>query len=136
MNLPQDFLKKWLFYTNEEKVSKDTIEEEYDSYAKELKWSLIKNKIEQDHGLKVENKDVIDKTKSMIRQQFGGALTEEMEKSLDTLAQNYLQGEDGQNYMKVFNQIRSEKIFQLIKEKITIVPKKVKAEEFSKIVQQ
>lgn len=135
MELPNEFLKKWLYHSNEGKVTKDDIEKEFDSYVKELKWTLIKNKIAEDNGIKVEHEDVIERTKDIIRQQFGGQnITPEIEQNLDSFANNYLQAQEGENYMKVYNQTRSEKIFNMIKENITVSRKNVKPDEFQKIV--
>ena len=57
-----------------------------------------------------------------------------MNEQLDAFADNYLKGNEGQNYLQVFNQVRSEKILKLIKEKIKIVKKEVNLEQFKKEV--
>ena len=50
------------------------------------------------------------------------------------LADNYLQNENGQNFMKLYNQLRTEKILKLIREKISVQEKKVSVDEFKKII--
>ena len=132
-SMPDQFLKKWLLETNEELTDQD-IEKEYESYARELKWNLIKNKIAKDNEVKVEHEEVIETTKNMIRSQFGQAATSpQIEENLDSFADNYLKGEEGNNYMKVYNQVQADKIFDLIKEKITISEKNVNIEQFKKL---
>lgn len=133
IDLPDEFLKRWLFVSNEGKVSREDIEKEYDYYLKELKWNLIKNRIAEDNGIKVENEEVISKTKEMILQQFGGmSLGEEMEETMNKIADNYLKQEKGKNYMKIYDQVFVEKTIQLIMEKVSIEEKKVGVEEFKK----
>lgn len=132
MNLPKDFLKKWLLASNEGKLTQEDIDKDFDLYIKDLKWSLIRNKIADDHEVKVEHEDVMSKAKDMIRQQLGGMVNPAMEAQLDTFADNYLKGEDGQNYMRVFNEARAEKVFEVIKEKVKIKEKEVTVEEFQK----
>jgi len=132
-SMPDQFLKKWLLETNEELTDED-IEKEYESYARELKWNLIKNKIAKDNEVKVEHEEVIETTKNMIRSQFGQAATSpQIEENLDSFADNYLKAEEGNNYMKVYNQVQADKIFDLIKEKITISEKNVNIEQFKKL---
>jgi len=130
IELPDEFLKEWLLLTNE-KLTKEDIEKEYDLYAADLRWNLITNKISEEHKVEVNQEEVIEQTKDMMRQQFGGgALPEQIESSMDTFADNYLKGENGNNYMRMYNQIMSDKIFDLIKGSAKISSKKVKLEEF------
>lgn len=134
IELPNEFLKKWLFITNEGKISEEQIEKEYDQYAGELKWSLIKNKIADENNIKVENDEILGKTKEMISQQFGNiAITEELQESFDKIADNYLKQDKGKNYMKMFEQVFFDKVLSLIKEKVSFQDKKITVEEFKEI---
>jgi len=133
IEFPDNFLKKWLLISNEGKISEEQIEKEYDLYLQELKWSLIRNKIGEDNDVKVENDDVLSKTKEMIHQQFGHMpLTDELNATLDKIAENYLQQEKGKNYMRMFEQVFFQKVMDLIKTKAKIQEKKVSVEEFKK----
>ncbi len=135
MELPDEFLKKWLLTSNEGKVTAEDIEKEYDAYVKDLKWSLIKNKIGEDESIKVEHEDVKEKTREIIRMQFAqSGLGAQFESNIDAFVDNYLQGENGNNYYKVFNEAQAEKIMGVIKDKITITNKKVDLEKFKKLV--
>ncbi len=135
MDIPQDFYKKWILKT-QENVSADELEKDFEHYVRDLKWNLIKNKIADDNELKVEHTDVIEKTKSLFREQFGGAMNEEMEKNLDVFANNYLNQNNGENYYNLYNQARTEKIMSFLKEKVKSTEKKVSRAEFEKKVQE
>ncbi|WP_421764476.1 trigger factor [Ekhidna sp.] len=133
INLPDEFLKKWLVRTNEN-ITPELMELEYDSYAKELKWSLIRNQIVKNQEIKVEHEDVIAEAKELIKKQFAGSgIGNQMDDQLDTFANNYLQGENGENYMKVFNQVQSQKVLDHIKEEVTVKEKTVSLDEFRKL---
>lgn len=135
IEIPTEFLKKWLLASNEGKVTIEDIEKEIDQYIESLKWDLIRNKVAEDNEIKVENEEIVDRAKSMILQQFGGAgMAEQLKDHMDAFADNYLKAENGQNYMKVFNEVRDQKILAFIKESITLKDKKVDIEEFKKIV--
>ncbi|MFL5730467.1 MAG: trigger factor [Cytophagaceae bacterium] len=134
IDLPNEFLKKWLYITNEGKVTEEQIEKEYDQYVSELKWSLIKNKIADDNNIKVENEEILAKTKEMMAQQFGNiTITEELQDSFNKIADNYLKQENGKNYMKMFEQVFFEKVLSLIREKISFQDKKISVEEFKEL---
>lgn len=137
IEVPDTFLKRWIKVTNEDKVTEEDIEREYPDYVNSMKWDLIKNKITEDHEVKVEHADVIDRTKSMILQQLGGSgMSEQLREHMDAFADNYLKAEKGENYMKVYGEVRDEKLMDLIKEKISIIEKKVSLEEFKKIAEK
>ena len=134
LDLPDTFLKRWLLLSNQGKLSEEALEKEYGPYSDEMKWSIISNKIAEDHEVKVEHEDVVAKAKELITAQLASSgLNQEWGDQLDTFADNYLKGEEGQNYMKVFNQLRGEKVFEVIKEHIGIKEKGVSVEEFREI---
>lgn len=135
INIPSDFYKKWLL-KSQNNLSKDQLEKDFEHYVRDLKWSLIKNKIADDNEVKVEQEDVIEKTKKLFREQFGGSLNEEMESNLEAFANNYLNQNNGENYYYIFNQARTEKLMAAIKEKIKIAEKEVTRTEFEKKVQE
>lgn len=132
IDLPDEFLKKWLLKANEN-LTEDLLDLEYGSYAKELRWSLIRNKILKDQDIKVEHEDVTNEAKELIKRQFAGSGLPEMNDQLDTFANNYLQGENGENYMKVFNQVQSAKVLGHIRNEATIKDKQVSLDEFRKL---
>ena len=73
----------------------------------------------------------------MIISQFGGqAFAAQISDKLDGIADNYLQNDNGQNFMKLYNQLRAEKILKYIRENITVKEKKVTLDEFKKIVEE
>lgn len=132
LNIPEGFYKKWILATNQE-LKEEDVEKDFEHYVRDLKWTLIKNRIGEDNDLKVEYKDTVDYTKKMFQTQFGGMeLNEEMEKHMDVMANNYLQQNNGENYMNVTNQLRTEKIIEVLKQKAEISVKKVTRDEFTK----
>ena len=133
INTPDNFLKEWLLLRNAGKVTKEQIEEEFDLYLKDLKWSLIRNKIAKDQDIKVEQQEIIDKTKVILAEQFGGpGVLAQLGDKLDEFVRTYLEGNEGQNYQNVVNQVLSDKVYEYIKNNITINTKKISLDEFRK----
>lgn len=131
IEIPDDFLKRWLLVKYEGEVTEEQVEEEFESYIKELKWSLISNRISEEKEVKVENEDVKAKAREIIENQLGqSGLLQQLGDNLDLFVDNYLKGDNGNNYMTVFNQARSEKIFEKIRENITIEEQEVTVDEF------
>lgn len=135
IEVPSEFLKKWLLVSNEGKITQEDIDREFDEYVRSLKWDLLRNKISEENKVNVENAEVVDRAKMMILSQLGGAgAAEQLKDHMDAFADNYLKAENGQNYMKLYNEVREEKLMNLIQGKITLSEKKVNLDEFKKAV--
>ena len=133
IELPDNFLKKWLKKTNDE-MTDEVLEKEYEAYAKELRWLLIRNQVVKNQDLKVENEEVLNEAKNLIRQQFASSgIGDGMEDQMDSFATNYLQGENGDNYMKVYNQVQNAKAMDHIVSEITLKDKEISLEAFRKL---
>ena len=132
VEIPEDFFKKWILATHRD-LNEQDLEKDFEHYLRDLKWTLIKNRVADDHDLKIENDDLINYTKKMYKAQFGGIdLNEEMDKNLEIMANNYLQQKNGENYMNIYNQLRAEKILDILKQKAEISVKKVTRDDFNK----
>lgn len=133
IELPENFLKRSL-KANEEKITDEVLEKEFDKYAEQLKWDLIKGNLLKDTELKVENVDV---KKAAIKKMIGDMpVPDSMAEQLDQMANNYLSQNNGQNYRDVYEELQEEKLFDKLKEDITISEKKVALEDFSKIAEK
>jgi len=137
INLPDDFLKTWLKSSGQGEVTDEVLEKEFEDYKRGLKWDLVKNRIAEDNKITVEADEVRARAKDLIISQFGGqAFASQISDKLDGIADNYLQNENGQNFMKIYNQLRAEKILKHIRDNITVQEKKVTLDEFKKIVEE
>lgn len=133
--LPDEFLKEWLKLTGEGKVTDADIENEYSIYADQLRWNLISGQVAKDNEIKPEHDDIKEATRKMIEAQFMGSGMGQFADQMDSFVENYLQGENGQNYMKMAEQVQGDKVIEYIKEKISITNKKVSLDKFKDIVQ-
>ncbi len=136
INMPDDFLKNWLKLTSEGKITDQVLDVEFNQYKDSLKWDLIQNRIAEDNKIAVEAEEVKDKAKEMIMGQFGGhAFAAQLGDKLDAIADNYLSGKDGKNFMTIYNQLRREKIMKAIREKIALDEKPISLQEFNKVIE-
>jgi trigger factor len=140
VEMPETFLKKWIMNSSGGQLDEETLQKEFGVYKESLKWDLIKNKIAEENQISVESNEVKIRAKSQILEQFGGnpALVEQLGERFDGIVENYLQGQDGkgEQFMKLYNQLRAEKIMRVIREKITVSEKPVSLQEFEKLVAQ
>ncbi|TXE12419.1 trigger factor [Algoriphagus aquimarinus] len=135
VDLPEAFLKEWLLIANQGKVSEADVEKEFPIYARQLTWSLISNEIATKNEVKAEHEEVIEKTKQMVREQFASSgLGAQMEDSMDMFVDNYLKGEEGQNYMNMLTSIQNEKVLAFALDKISVKEKDISIDEFKELL--
>ena len=136
ISLPEEFLKDWLKITDQN-ITEEDIEREFNGYIEGPKWDLIQNKVATDHNIQVDYDAVRERTKAMFIEQFGGKeASASIMESLDQIADNYLQNDNGKQFRAMYDNLRKEKIMDFIKGKVTISDKKVSEDEFSKIVKE
>lgn len=136
IELPEDFLKDWLYVINEGKISKEEIATQFPSFESSLKWDLIKNFVAKQADIKVEHEEVLAKAKNLVAAQFGLAdsqLDGEMAKLVDQFANNVLQRDNGKEYRRFFEEAFGEKVLEYIISKIKLKEKSVDPEEFRKM---
>ncbi|EAZ80713.1 trigger factor [Algoriphagus machipongonensis] len=137
VDLPEEFLKEWLIRANEGKVSSEEVEKEFPMYAKQLTWSLISNQLATENKIQAEHEDVIAKTKEMIKEQFASSgLGSQMEDSMDMFVDNYLKGEDGQNYMNMLTSVQNDKVLAYVQETVDLKEKEITIDEFKELLEK
>ena len=140
INLPDEFLKEWLKLSSEDKITDEDLEQEYDIYAKRLRWSLISAELAKKNEIKPEHEEIRATAKTMISTRLAGSGLDMLAGNLptdrmDSFVDNYLQGENGQNYMKIAEHAHQIKIIDFIKEQISIEEKVVNVETFEKMIE-
>ncbi len=70
-DLPAEFLKKWLKSSNEE-MTDEKVEEGFEDFISDLKWTLLRGKIAKAHELEVTEKEIIESVSNSVRGYFGG----------------------------------------------------------------
>ncbi len=119
--LPEDFLKRWLVYNSEGKLSKEAVEAEYDTkYANSIKWQMIEAELlKNNEDLKVTDKEVRDRMKSYLFANFGmGQLDEEMSKRMDGIVDTMLENKDERT--RLHNELFEKKLAAHFKAEMTL----------------
>lgn len=137
IDLPDEFLKRWLEFANEGKFTKEQIEEEYPEFIKEMKWSLIQNRILKDKKVEITKEDILGEARrevqNMLMRMGGGMQVPEAQ--MDNMAESFLLAEDGKHYQQIATQAMRSRSMQAIRESVTLKDKVVSEEEFAKIAE-
>ncbi|MGJ8713631.1 MAG: trigger factor [Maribacter stanieri] len=131
--LPTGFLTKWIQTTGEEPLSEEQAVEEYAKSEKGLRYQLIEGKIIRDNELQVQFDELKEFSKGFIRSQMAqfGQL-DPKEEELDNIAARVLGNQD--EVKRLSEQLMSQKLLNLYKEKANLKTKEVTYENFVKEV--
>lgn len=125
VKLPEPFLKRWLLASNED-LNEEQLEREYPEFEKNLIWTLIERKVKERYELKVEIDEVKGVLRNQIRQYFGNyPVTDEI---LDSSVERMMS--DQQQFNKAYEEAMSDKVFEAIREHVTITDEMVSLEDF------
>ena len=131
LELPVEIIKDFLLRQNES-LNPENIDEEFDKMREQLEWDLIRDSIAEQFKVQLTQEDMLDEARGVVARQlmqYGpAALTDEI---IDRYAQEVLK--DEKNREMIGQNALSRKVFEAIKENVTLDNKDVTLEEFQKL---
>ena len=132
LELPVEFLNRWLVKVNEGKFTKEDIEKDFNNFKQDLEWQLIRDEIIQKQNLEVSEEEILNYAKEVTMMQFMQyGLANIQEDQLDHYAKELLKREEERK--KLTEKLYEDKVVAHIKELVKIVDKQVTADEFNKL---
>ena len=129
IELPEEFLKRWLVYANDGKYTREDVEKEFPAFVEDFKWQLTRGYLMEKLGLKVEAKDIQEAAESYVAYQYAmygmGNVPADMIKSS---AKNVLEDENQRRRLE--EQVEDNKTISAIREKVSLQTKKISEDKF------
>ncbi|MFD0931623.1 trigger factor [Psychroflexus salinarum] len=129
MELPAEFLQKWLQTQGEKQLSPEEAKEEYSKSEKGIKYQLIEAQIAKKNDIKIEVEDIKKVAKEKIKmqmQQFGQM--DFPEDQMDGIIQNLMSNEE--QVRQFSEEVMVQKLLQLYKDQMKVEEKDVTYKEF------
>ena len=132
-DLPAEFLKKWIQLTGEKPLTEDEAKDEYERSEKGLRYQLIEGKIIKDHGIELKFEELKEFAKDFIRGQMAqyGHMNPEDEE-LENITARIMSNQE--EVKRLSEQLMSQKLLNLFKEKANLKVKEVTYDNFIKEV--
>ncbi|MGY0393467.1 trigger factor [Bizionia sp. KMM 8389] len=132
-DLPATFLQKWMQTAGEKELTEAEAQEEYAKSEKSLRYQLIEGKLITDNDIKVSMEDIKEHAKQMIKAQMAqfGQMNPS-DKELEDIAARVLSNQE--EARRISEQIISQRLLALYKEKANIKTKEITYEDFIKEV--
>ena len=131
IDLPKDFLTKWIQLKSEKKITLDEAKLEYEKSEKGMKYQLIESKIIIQNNLQVNFDDLKKYTSDLIKtqmQQYGQSVTDE--KNIEQTVARVISNKD--EVKRLTEQLSGERILNFFKENISYKSKKLTYDQFIK----
>jgi trigger factor len=131
LDLPVDFLKRWLLETNENMTS-EQVESEFSNYEDDFRWQLIKDHLYKTHEIKVDEQEIRDSAKEVARaqyQQYG--IMDIPDEYLDSYANELLTKKE--EARRITDRKLEEKLLNFIKNTAKVDEKEISVDKFKKL---
>lgn len=133
IELPEEFLKKWMQTEEGGNTDPDNVDEEFDKVKDTLKWQLVEQEVAEQNDIEISEEDINSKIKELIRgqmAQYGQANPDD--EVLENIMQNVKQNRD--QVKQISDQIFNDKLKDYFKNTLNVEEKEVTFDEFVKKV--
>ena len=132
LKLPETFMKKWLKVANEGKFTAEQIDKEFDAFAEDYRWSLVRDFLLKKYGVKIEQEDILASARGFAAYQFAMyGMPNVPAEQLDNYAKSILADENQSR--RIVDQVESEKAIAAVKPELKINKKSVSVEQFREL---
>ena len=132
ISLPKDFLKKLMKLNSKDEISDEDLENEYTKSENGIKYQLIEENLMIENNIEVNSNSIKEFATKMIKNQMAAyGQNNPDEKELNSILGRILSNQE--EVKRISNQIISEKLLAIYKEKIKKKNKKVSYEEYIEI---
>ncbi len=134
VELPIDFLKRWIVATNEG-ITEDKIDKEFESYEGEFRWQLVKDKIIRDNEISVSDEELFEFAFILSKNQFYQyGLYNVPEEQIESFAKEQL--EKPEEARRLRNQKSEEKLVKFVKETVKLEEKEITEDKFRELFEK
>jgi len=134
INLPVEFLKRWMVETNEQ-ITEEQVAEDFEKYEDDFRWQLIKEYLLKQQDIKVTEEEALEAAKGM-------ALNQYMQYGMNNVPDEYLENyakemmSKPEESRKFYEQKGEEKLISYIKSTVKLDEKEVSSEKFRKLYEK
>jgi trigger factor len=130
IEFPETFLKRWIQQGGEQPKSPEQAEQEFPTFANQLKWTVIIDKIVREHGVEVKPEDI----QNFAKQQLFGYMGMNMGDTEQPWVVDYVNRmmQDRKFVEDAYHRVQTEKVFGWAETQVNAIETPVSVEEFTK----
>ena len=131
MPLPTDFLKRWLVESSEGKNTMEEVEKNFEDFATNLRWSLLRNRLAEKYEIKITEEDLRAKMREQIKGYFGGQAMGNNEEFIEGMVDRMMQDPSQKMMEQHAGEILADRLGEKLEAELTIVEREVSEEEMN-----
>ncbi len=134
LQMPEEFLKRWLLVINEGRFTQEDIDRDFDAFVKMFKWNFIQKQIIETEQITVTPEEALEEAKASAQAQLAQyGMAQAPADMLENYGKQILS--DKQQGQKVYEKLFENKVVDAIKAKISVKEISVTADEFTQRMQ-
>lgn len=131
VEFPEVFMKRWIRVATENAETLD-IDQEYDAYAKQLQWTLIKSQLMEQHKIEVTEDEIKAAARERVMSYFGGSGAGVDEAMIEGIIPRLLN--DQQQLNQIYTSVEFDKIMTALMGDVKTDVKSLNTDEFKAVV--
>lgn len=135
VQLPDEFMKRWIVDNSEGKLSLEQVDNQYESYARTFRWQLIESKLSDKHPeLKVTTSDIRNFVKSYFFGKLGGPKDDnpDSNKHMEDIVDMILKNKEEEQ--RIADQLAEQKLSAFLKDNLTYAENSMGYEDYIQLV--
>ena len=135
LQMPEAFLKRWLYTINEGKFTMEDIEKDFEGFIKMFTWNYLQKHFIQTYELTVSEDEVNAEAKEFAKAQFAQyGMPSAPEEMIENFSKQILSNKEQAE--KIYEKLYELKVVEYVKSKIKVTNKSVSADDFAKLAQE
>jgi len=135
LQMPEAFLKRWLYTINEGKFTMEDIEKDFEGFIKMFTWNYLQKHFIQAYELTVNEDEVNAEAKEFAKAQFAQyGMPSAPEEMIENFSKQILSNKE--QAQKIYEKLYELKVVEYVKSQIKVSNKSVSAEDFAKLAQE
>ena len=134
LEMPSEFLKRWLYTINEGKFTMEEVGKDFDQFLKMFTWNYLQRHFIKTEDIKVTADEALAEAKAFAQAQFAQyGMPSAPDDMLEGYAKQIL--ENKEQSQKIYEKLYEVKVVEAVRSKIKVTEKAVSADDFAKLAQ-
>ena len=135
LQMPEEFLKRWLYVINEGKFSREEIEKDFPAFINMFTWNYLQKHFITEGEIKVSPEEAKVEAISFAQMQFAQyGMPSAPADMLENFAKQIMDNKE--QLQKIYEKLFEEKVVEYLRGKVKVTEKAVSADDFAKLAQE
>ena len=135
IQMPEEFLKRWLYVINEGKFSREEIEKDFPAFINMFTWNYLQKHFITEGEIKVTPEEAKAEAMSFAQMQFAQyGMPSAPADMLEGFAKQIMDNKE--QLQKIYEKLFEERVVEYLRGKVKVTEKAVSADDFAKLAQE